>query len=240
MAMPPSCWVSPRARRCLDCGKQVHMHSDRVHARPYHPNDLDDLYSICVLTADNGQDGTPLFRDPRLPGHVYMAPYVTFEPSLAFVAEDASGVGGYVVAALDSRAFEHRLKDDWWPKLRVSYPEPPPDVAEALPAPERYALQDIHHHWGTADQPFPFAPAHRLAAATAGTRDRPAANRNPGRQASRSRHARAASDRRGRQPESGRVLPAPRFRRAPSRRHLPRHWVAHLHHGSYVSPGAPP
>ena len=136
------------------------MCSDSVRIRPYQPNDLDDLYRICVQTADNGQDATPLFRDPKLPGHVYMAPYVTFEPSLAFVAEDASGVGGYVVAARDSRAFEKRLKDSWWPVLRASYPEPPPEVAEALPAPERHAINDIHHPWDTVDELASRFPSH--------------------------------------------------------------------------------
>lgn len=136
------------------------MNSDPVRVRPYQPDDLDDLYRICVQTADNGQDGTSLFRDPRLPGEVYLAPYVTFEPSLAFVAEDARGVAGYVVCALDSRAFEQRLEDGWWPALRARYPEPPPDLAEALPIQERQALLDIHHRWDTADELASRFPSH--------------------------------------------------------------------------------
>lgn len=126
------------------------MHSDSVSIRLYQPADLDDLYRICLQTADNGQDGTSLFRDPRLPGDVYLAPYVTFEPSLAFVAQDAEGVAGYIVAALDSRAFEQRLEDDWWPALRARYPEPSPETA--LPTHERHALENIHHPWDTADE----------------------------------------------------------------------------------------
>src|SRR5215472_10492266 len=139
---------------------RVDVRSDPVSIRPYLPSDLDDLYRICVQTAENGEDATDLFRDPKLPGHVYMAPYVTFEPSLAFVAEDASGVGGYVVAARDSRAFEQRLKDSWWPVLRASYPEPPPEVAEALPAAERDALNAIHHPWDTVDELASRFPSH--------------------------------------------------------------------------------
>jgi len=139
---------------------RVDVRGDPVSIRPYLPSDLDDLYRICVQTAENGEDATDLFRDPKLPGHVYMAPYVTFEPSLAFVAEDASGVGGYVVAARDSRAFEQRLKDSWWPVLRASYPEPPPEVAEALPAAERDALNAIHHPWDTVDELASRFPSH--------------------------------------------------------------------------------
>ena len=100
------------------------MNSEPVRIRPYQPDDLDDLYRVCLQTADNGRDGTSLFRDPKLPGHVYAGPYAIFEPSLAFVAEDTAGVGGYVVAALDSQAFEQRLERDWWPALRATYPEP--------------------------------------------------------------------------------------------------------------------
>lgn len=142
------------------CGRPVRVLSDPARIRPYQPEDLDDLYRVCLLTADNGQDATSLVRDPKLPGHVYMAPYVTFEPSLAFVAEDATGVAGYVVAALDSHAFEQRLEDDWWPALRDRYPEPPPDVAEALPTLKQYALLGIHHPWGTADVLASRFPSH--------------------------------------------------------------------------------
>ena len=66
--------------------------SEAFRIRPHQPDDLDDLYRICLQTADNGQDATSLFRDPKLPGHVYVAPYVTPEPSLAFVAEDRGGL----------------------------------------------------------------------------------------------------------------------------------------------------
>ena len=91
--------------------------------RPYQPGDLEDLYRVCVQTADNGGDATALFEDPMLPGQIYAAPYALFEPSLAFVAEDQAGVGGYILAALDSRAFGQRLERDWWPALRTRYPD---------------------------------------------------------------------------------------------------------------------
>jgi GNAT superfamily N-acetyltransferase len=126
--------------------------SESARIRPYQPDDLDDLYRICLQTAYHGQDGTSIFRDPRLPGHVYAAPYALFEPSLAFVAQDAGGVGGYVIAALDSQAFEQRLEHDWWPALRASYPEPSQDLAESLSPQEQSALHWIHHPLGTPDE----------------------------------------------------------------------------------------
>ena len=96
--------------------------------RPYRASDLEDLYRVCLQTGDAGGDATSMFEDPRIPGHVFAAPYGLFEPSLAFVAEDELGVGGYVVGALDSRAFEKRLETDWWPGLRERYPPPPADL----------------------------------------------------------------------------------------------------------------
>ena len=101
-----------------------------------------------------------MFRDPRLPGYVYAAPYAIFEPSLAYVAEDADGVGGYVVAALDSQDFEQRLERDWWPALRASHPEPSPDLARSLSRQEQFALRAIHHPWGTPDELARGFPSH--------------------------------------------------------------------------------
>jgi ribosomal protein S18 acetylase RimI-like enzyme len=128
--------------------------------RPCQPDDLDELYRICVQTANSGQDGTSVFRDPRLPGHVYAAPYAIFEPSLAFVAQDAGGVGGYIVAALDSQAFERRLERAWWPPLRASHPEPSPELAQGLSPQEQFALRWIHHPLGTPDELARGFPSH--------------------------------------------------------------------------------
>jgi ribosomal protein S18 acetylase RimI-like enzyme len=136
----------------------VGLESPRI--RQYQPGDLDDLYRICLQTADNGGDGTALFRDPRLPGHIYAAPYAKFEPSLAWVAEDTGGVGGYIVAALDSWAFEQHVERDWWPALRTRYPEPPRDLAAQLSTQERDALANIHHPWHTDNELADQYPSH--------------------------------------------------------------------------------
>jgi ribosomal protein S18 acetylase RimI-like enzyme len=111
------------------------------------PGDLDDLYRICLLTADAGEDATRLYSDPKLPGHIYAAPYAIFEPSLAFVAEDAGGVGGYILAALDTTAFEQRLEREWWPGLRARYAEPSAEMADGMSGAQRQAQHDIHHPW---------------------------------------------------------------------------------------------
>jgi ribosomal protein S18 acetylase RimI-like enzyme len=112
--------------------------------RPYRASDLNELYRICLLTGDGGNDATSMFEDPWILGHVVAAPYGLFEPSLAFVAEDELGVGGYIVGALDSRAFEMRLEADWWPALRDRYPAPPSELPPDQWTPDQRAAGFIH------------------------------------------------------------------------------------------------
>jgi ribosomal protein S18 acetylase RimI-like enzyme len=128
--------------------------------RPYRPSDLDALYQICLRTGDDGQDATSLYHDPRLLGHVFAAPYGLFEPALAFVAEDAAGVGGYIVGALDSQAFEERLERIWWPRLRARYPDPPASVPGEQLTPDQQVAHMIHHRWRIADGLAARYPSH--------------------------------------------------------------------------------
>jgi ribosomal protein S18 acetylase RimI-like enzyme len=95
--------------------------------RDVQPGDLDALYGIALATGDSGQDAAQLYRDPKLVGHLYAAPYAVLVPELALVVEDASGVGGYIVGALDTLAFEARLEAEWWPALRRVYADPTGD-----------------------------------------------------------------------------------------------------------------
>jgi ribosomal protein S18 acetylase RimI-like enzyme len=127
--------------------------------RGYRDSDLRDLYLICLRTGDDGGDATALFADQDLLGHVYAAPYGVLEPSLAFVAEDGAGVGGYCLGALDTRAFEQRLERDWWPPLRRRYAEA--DVARR----DRWTRDEevayvIHHPWRTDDDLLADYPSH--------------------------------------------------------------------------------
>src|SRR5258708_19266274 len=102
------------------------MDREQIRIRGYQPGDRDDVYRVCLQTADNGGDGTAIFRDPRLPGDVYAVPYAIFEPSLTLVPEDAGGVGGYVLAPLDSQEFGPRPEPPRVPPARPPPPQPPP------------------------------------------------------------------------------------------------------------------
>jgi ribosomal protein S18 acetylase RimI-like enzyme len=101
-----------------------------------------------------------MFDDPQILGHVFAAPYALFEPSLAFVAEDEAGVGGYIVGALDSRAFEERLEADWWPALRDRYPAPPSELAPDQWTPDQRTAAFIHVPVTLPDELAEHYPSH--------------------------------------------------------------------------------
>ena len=129
-----------------------------VTIRPLTPGDVDRLYAISLATGHRGGDAAPLYRDPRLIGHIYAAPYAELCPSLCFVAKDDGGVAGYVCGVADTRAFEQRLEHDWWPALRAAYAAPTGDPANWT-ADERRC--DMIHHPRPAPEAIVAAyPAH--------------------------------------------------------------------------------
>ena len=103
--------------------------------------DRDRVYDICLRTADAGDDARHLYTDPLLPGHVWAGAYLAHEPEHGFVVEDDDRVVGYIVGALDSRAFEAELERSWWPPLRAEYPL---DDMVAAPG-DRIARHLVHH-----------------------------------------------------------------------------------------------
>lgn len=86
--------------------------------------DREAMYDVCLRTSDAGVDGSHLYQDPELPGHMWTGAYLALEPDLAFVLEDGDGVAGYVIGAMDTSDFERRCETDWWPALRARYRDP--------------------------------------------------------------------------------------------------------------------
>jgi ribosomal protein S18 acetylase RimI-like enzyme len=115
-----------------------------IEIRPVRANDLDALYAIALATADGGADASALYRDAKLIGHIYAGPYVALCPETVFIAADADRVGGYIVGATDTPAFEARLEAEWWPKLRAIYPDPA-SVAHDLGSHDQRRCHTIHH-----------------------------------------------------------------------------------------------
>ncbi len=117
------------------------------------------LYRICLETGDSGRDAIRLYADPDLLGHLFVGPYLELEPDLAYVVEDAEGVAGYVLGALDTGEFDKRAEAHWWPRWRDRYPDPDPARRDAWTRDERMAHL-MHHLPATADDVLAGYPSH--------------------------------------------------------------------------------
>jgi ribosomal protein S18 acetylase RimI-like enzyme len=132
------------------------MRHENSAIRTYRPGDDDGLYDVCLRTGANGGDATALYADGRLPGEVYVGPYLQLAPQFAFVVADDEGVAGYVLGAPDTRAFEAACEQDWWPPLRARYPRDtyPDGTADAR------IVRMIHDPPVAADHVVAAYPAH--------------------------------------------------------------------------------
>ncbi|MEM7737568.1 MAG: GNAT family N-acetyltransferase [Deinococcota bacterium] len=128
------------------------------HIRAYQSADFEAVYEICLKTGDAGNDATALYDDPNILGHLYVGPYVTLSPELAFVLEDTSGVCGYVLGALDSLSFYEHMRTQWLPRIQSHVPDPTGDPA-TWTATERLYHQ-IHHPKETLPKPLHAYPSH--------------------------------------------------------------------------------
>ncbi|MBL9189431.1 MAG: GNAT family N-acetyltransferase [Opitutaceae bacterium] len=114
---------------------------------------------VCLKTGDNGADGEALYRaDPGALGRIFTGPYLAFAPELGLILEDAAGVCGYALGALDSRAFFARYEAEWRPRLCAEFPAPSGDPTQWD------AVQRIHRLYHHPDYfcPEPYAdfPSH--------------------------------------------------------------------------------
>jgi GNAT superfamily N-acetyltransferase len=127
--------------------------------RPFRTDDLDDLYRISLATGAAGGDASHLYADPRLMGHIYVAPYAKLEAQLALVVEDQGGVAGFAVGAVDTAAWEGRLESEWWPVLRAQYAMPSKADASAW-TPDQRRIAMIHRPARTPSAVTREFPAH--------------------------------------------------------------------------------
>lgn len=127
--------------------------------RPYRQDDLEALYSVCLATGWAGADASAHYKDPKLVGHVYAAPYGLLRPDCAFVIEDDAGVGGYMLGAPDTPAFETELEQAWWPNLRSAYREPNRFARDSW-GPDEQLTWLIHHPRRTPRRVTDAYPAH--------------------------------------------------------------------------------
>lgn len=130
-----------------------------ITIRPVRASDLDALYRVALETGDGGADASALYRDAKLLGHIYAAPYAVLSPETVFVAACGPVVVGYIVGASDTAAFEASLEATWWPTLRAVYPDP----AEASRADwtlDQRRMRTIHHPPRTPCQITDVYPSH--------------------------------------------------------------------------------
>ncbi|WP_426527333.1 GNAT family N-acetyltransferase [Bradyrhizobium sp. McL0615] len=127
--------------------------------RPFRSADLDALYAISLATGHEGGDASHLYKDHKLIGHIYSAPYALLEPRLALVVEDDEGVAGFAVGTPDTGAWQERLEAEWWPKLRRQYTDPAARPAAEWSADQRRAYA-IHHPQRAPQQIVELYPAH--------------------------------------------------------------------------------
>ena len=103
--------------------------TEPIGIRTVQPDDIDALCAISLETGHLGADASAQYRDPRLIGLIYAAPYAALSPETCLVAEDCRGVVGFAFGAHDTRRFEHLLETSWWPRLRSLHPAPEGDPA---------------------------------------------------------------------------------------------------------------
>lgn len=121
--------------------------------RPATEGDMDALYQICLKTAEAGEDGSALYSDPRLPGYLWAAPYLKFQPEFAFMLDEGGRALGYALAAPDSAAFAALLERQWWPEIRRAVADLVPRRPNDAMILQRIAHPESHPAWLFTDYP---------------------------------------------------------------------------------------
>jgi len=118
----------------------------------YRPSDRADVAEICLKTGDAGADATGRFISDDLLADIYVLPYVTLEPDLAFVVDTSTRVAGYLVATADTRGFIERYRSEWLPGFAAKYRRNDPprtasdDVIESGLRPDRMMVPEIDEY----------------------------------------------------------------------------------------------
>lgn len=114
--------------------------------RPYCAHtDEQAVYEVCRRTCDDGADGTEIFPfHMDLVADKFIGAFLQHSPEYCFVIEDASGVCGYVLAALDAKEHIRKMEMAWIPAMQEKYPKPNKPAGELSPAEEM--ICSLHSH----------------------------------------------------------------------------------------------
>lgn len=94
--------------------------------RKFQFSDLSKVYEICLRTGKSGSDASEMYKDHRLLGHYYAAPYVIVEPDSAFILTKDNIPVGYIVGTKNTVEFKNKCEKLWFPVLRDDYELPLP------------------------------------------------------------------------------------------------------------------
>ncbi len=126
-----------------------------LEIRKYHPSDIISLYKICLLTSNKGKDVEIFKEEPDLLGHLFVGPYVTFEPDLCFVLTKDYEPCGYILGTKNSESFYHKCEESWFNPLRKRYLLPEQTDTSRLALVKR-----VLHKGHKPKDNFEFYPAH--------------------------------------------------------------------------------
>lgn len=121
-----------------------------LEIRRYHESDEAAVRRICLLTGDDGGDGTALYADADLLSDVFAIPYTVIDPELCFVAVDpdadkpAGRVVGYIVGTVDTPGYVERYLAQWLPRVRDRHQEPP-QMPDRVNDPQGAITWRLHH-----------------------------------------------------------------------------------------------
>jgi ribosomal protein S18 acetylase RimI-like enzyme len=91
-------------------------------------------------------------------GRIFVGPYLAYEPELSLILEDAQGVCGYALGAVDSRAFFARYEKEWRPDLCKRFPAPQGEPSQWT------RVQTVYHWYHNPDyfmpEPYVAHPSH--------------------------------------------------------------------------------
>jgi ribosomal protein S18 acetylase RimI-like enzyme len=119
--------------------------------RPYEPFDRDDIYDVCVRTADAGGDARGRYGDDDLVGDIYAGPYLLLEPELAFVLDDGDRAVGYILGTADTHHWAEMYRRRWLPVVAPRYPvvDDPATATERLVDMLRHPERAVHDELGS-------------------------------------------------------------------------------------------
>lgn len=101
--------------------------------RPATPADEPQIARVCLLTGADGGDAEGRFGDDTVLADVFALPYLHGPSCVAWVVDIGGKIGGYVVAATDTHAFQQWFTSQWWPTRGPLHTLKTPDDAWLLP-----------------------------------------------------------------------------------------------------------